>query len=88
MHDARSGPDRDNGEVGRVHSVPMGSADPETRVMAVDKAQTDLIDLRNVTRNSEVKVHAFVSDAHVQFDSSPLVSVKLTLEKTGRTSDR
>ncbi len=54
---------------------------PESRVQAVDAAQTDPIDLGSVVGRSEFQVHAYVPDAQVRFDASPIVTVRVDVEK-------
>jgi YbbR domain-containing protein len=54
---------------------------PEGRVDAVTSAQTDAIDLSNMRESGEVRVNAFVPDPQVWLESSPIVRVKLTVEK-------
>jgi hypothetical protein len=56
-------------------------AGPEGRVATVPGAETDAIDLSGVTESREIKVNAFVSDPQVRFEVSPVVTVKLTIEK-------
>jgi hypothetical protein len=56
-------------------------AGPEGRVTAVPSAQTDAIDLSGTTANREIRVNAFISDPQVRFEVSPVVTVKLTIEK-------
>jgi hypothetical protein len=56
-------------------------AGPETRVASVTGAETDAIDLSGTTANREIKVNAFISDPQVRFETSPVVTVKLTIEK-------
>lgn len=56
-------------------------AGPEARVASVSSADTDAIDLSAVTSSREIKVNAFVSDPQVRFVVSPVVTVKLTIEK-------
>lgn len=56
-------------------------AGPEGRVSAVASAETDAIDLSGATSSREIKVNAFVSDPQVRFETSPVVTVKLTIEK-------
>jgi hypothetical protein len=55
---------------------------PEPRVQAILTADTDLIDVRSLTRDTVVRTNAYVEDARVQFESPPVVRVKLTIEKT------
>jgi hypothetical protein len=54
---------------------------PESRVKTVETAETDLVDLGAMTRDAELKVKAFVADPRVQFQSPPVVLVKITIEK-------
>ncbi len=59
---------------------------PENRVDAIAIAETDAIDLsvihpHNLRENSEIHVNTFVSDPQVWLDSSPTVTVRLTIEK-------
>lgn len=56
-------------------------AGPEARVAAVTGAETDAIDTTGMTGNREVKVNAFIADPQVRFEVSPVVTVKLTVEK-------
>lgn len=55
---------------------------PESRVSNIDVAETDPIDLSHVVAESEFRVHAFLPDPQVRFESSPLVRVKVRLERT------
>jgi YbbR domain-containing protein len=57
---------------------------PEGRVSLITAAETDLIDVSGMIQTTETKVNAFVADAQVQFESSPVVTVRLTIEKTGQ----
>jgi YbbR domain-containing protein len=54
---------------------------PENRVEAISAARTDSIDLSGVTQSSEVHVNAFVSDPQVWMESSPTVTVRLTVNR-------
>ena len=56
-------------------------AGPEGRVSSVTGADTDAIDLSAITSNTVLKVNTFVSDPQVRFETSPAVTVKLTIEK-------
>jgi YbbR domain-containing protein len=56
-------------------------AGPEGRVTAVAGAETDAIDLHAITGNAEIKASAFIADPQVRFEVSPLVTVKLIVEK-------
>jgi YbbR domain-containing protein len=55
---------------------------PEARVKRIEFAETDLIDLRSLTQSNQVKVNAFLADGRVQFESAPVVTVTLTIERT------
>jgi YbbR domain-containing protein len=67
----------------RQEAVPdrMRIAGPEGRVTSVTSAETDALDLSGIKANAEIKVNAFISDPQVRFEGSPLVTVKLTIEK-------
>lgn len=67
------------GETITPHMVHISG--PENRVDTVSSAQTDAIDLGGVTQSAEIKVNTFVSDPQVWLDSSPVVTVRLTVEK-------
>jgi len=56
-------------------------AGPENRVDTVSEAQTDAIDLRGVTESSTFRVNTFVADPQVWMEASPLVTVRLTIER-------
>jgi hypothetical protein len=56
-------------------------AGPEGRVTAVAAAETDAIDLSGITANREIKTNAFISDPQVRFEVSPVVTVKVVVEK-------
>lgn len=56
---------------------------PETSVRGIEFATTDPVDLSGLTGNAQVKVNAFVSEPRAQFTSQPVVTVHLTIEKTG-----
>jgi diadenylate cyclase len=62
----------------------LSIAGSETRVTAVTQVQTDPVDLRGVTQSGERRVDAFVDDPQVRFESPPAVTVKLTIERTGK----
>jgi len=61
-------------------------AGPVAPVTAVQKAETDAIDLNGVTGSTEMRVNTFVADPQVRLDSPSMVTVKLTIEKTGNTN--
>jgi YbbR domain-containing protein len=54
---------------------------PENRVDAVTSVQTDAIDLSGVHQDSEIQVNTFVADPQVWLEASPVVTVRLTIEK-------
>jgi len=56
-------------------------AGPEGRVTAVSGAETDAIDLSGITGNTEIKANAFISDPQIRFEASPVVIVKVIVEK-------
>jgi hypothetical protein len=56
-------------------------AGPEGRVTAVTGAETDAIDLSGITGSAEIKANAFISDPQVRFEVSPVVTVKVIVEK-------
>jgi len=59
-------------------------AGPENRIDAITNAQTDALDLRSMTQSGNVRVNTFVADPLVWLESSPLVTVHLEIEKTGK----
>jgi hypothetical protein len=65
-----------------VEPATLNVSGPESRVSGIQSAQTDPVDLSGVTANTEIKVNAFLSEPHAQFTSAPLVTVRLTIEKT------
>jgi YbbR domain-containing protein len=56
---------------------------PETNVGQVKFVETDAIDLSLVVAAAEFRVNAFVGDPWVRFESSPVVQVKVYVEKAG-----
>ncbi len=57
---------------------------PESRVRMVGSVEADPIDLSRTVGKASFQVHAFVADPQVRFVSSPLVEVRISLEKTVR----
>jgi hypothetical protein len=55
----------------------------EGRVSAITSVATDAIDVDGLTQSAERRVNAFISDPQVRFESTPIVTVKLTIERTG-----
>jgi YbbR domain-containing protein len=58
-------------------------AGSENRVNAVARVETDAVEVTGLSQSAERKVNAFVSDPEVRFVSSPVVSVKLAIERIG-----
>jgi YbbR domain-containing protein len=54
---------------------------PESRVQQIESAQTDPIDLGALVGRAEYRVHAYVADPQVRFEGSPMVTVRITVEK-------
>lgn len=54
---------------------------PESRVAQVEAAHTDPIDLSSVFSEANFQVQTFVGDPQVRMESSPSVSVTVTLER-------
>ncbi|MGA2267425.1 MAG: CdaR family protein [Bryobacteraceae bacterium] len=56
-------------------------AGPGSRVARIAAAVTDPVDISSVTGKSEFRVNAFVEDPYVRFQSSPQVTVTVTMKK-------
>lgn len=56
---------------------------PEPRMDAIAGAETDLIDVSAMTGETSVRTNAFVEDPRVQFESPPVVVVKVAVERIG-----
>jgi YbbR domain-containing protein len=69
--------------VEEVHPAVIIISGPEPRVEATAGAETDLIDVSAMTGEKLVTTNAFVEDPRVQFESPPVVVVKLAVEKMG-----
>jgi hypothetical protein len=54
---------------------------PQSRVNAVEFAETDRIDLSQKLSEAGLRVNAFVRDPQVRFESPPVVLVKVIIEK-------
>ncbi len=67
----------------RQEAVPgtLRIAGPEGRVNAVVNAETDAIDMSGVTLDREIKVNAFIADPQIRFEQTPVVTVKMIVEK-------
>lgn len=82
---------RTTGEVPAGYRFVSATASPMTlritgsqrRVDAVAKVETDAIDLDGLTGPAERRVNAFISDPQIRFESTPVVTVKLTIERIG-----
>lgn len=57
-------------------------AGPESRIALTDTAHTDPIDLSGATHTMDIRVNTFVDDPQVWLESSPIVTVKVTVEKS------
>lgn len=68
----------------RVSPERLTIAGSETRVKTVTQVQTDPIDLRSVTQSGDHRVDAFVDDPQVRFESPPVVTVHLAIERIGQ----
>ena len=56
----------------------------EARVATVETVETDAIDLDRITESGTHRVNAFVKDPQVRFESSPVVTVRVTIERSGQ----
>jgi hypothetical protein len=56
-------------------------AGPESRVLMVDEALTDSVDLSSIEDVKEFRVNTFAGDPHVRFESSSRVVVRIEMEK-------
>lgn len=65
-----------------VQPSTLNVSGPQLRVSGIQSAQTDLVSLNGLTKTTDVKVNAFVAEARVQFESPPVVTVHLIIEKT------
>jgi YbbR domain-containing protein len=82
---------RVNGAVAPGYRLVSATAEPGTlriagsdnRVNAVVRVETDAVEIAGLSQSIERKVNAFVSDPEVRFASSPIVSVKLAIERIG-----
>ena len=55
---------------------------PAVRVNEIESAQTDPVDLTGFEGVLQTKVHSYISDPQVRFESSPMVTVRIELERT------
>jgi hypothetical protein len=54
---------------------------PETRVEPIHSAQTDMVDVSNLTAPAEVRINTFLADPRVQFESTSVVTVRIDVER-------
>jgi YbbR domain-containing protein len=76
----------------RVSKVEMSPrtlqiAGPESRVQLISSVPTDAIDLSDTVSSGEFRVSAYVSDSQVRFEGSPIVVVRVMLEKIPASQD-
>ena len=82
---------RTNGTVAAGYRLVSATAQPATlrvagsqqRVNALANVETDAIEVAGLTSSVERHVNAFVPDPQVRFESPPIVSVRLTIERIG-----
>ena len=56
---------------------------PASRVALIESAETDPVDLTGFEALLETKVHSYLADSQVRFESSPMVQVRVEFERTG-----
>ena len=56
---------------------------PASRVAMIDTAETDPVDLTGFEALLVTRVHSYIRDSQVRFESSPMVQVRIELERTG-----
>ena len=64
-----------------VSPAALRIAGPEGRVDTIQNVQTDPIDLSAITGYSEIRVSTSLGDSRVWVESSPVVTVRLDIEK-------
>lgn len=64
-----------------VEPETLNVSGPESRVHDITVAKTDLVELGGITHSTPVRVNAYVDESRAQFDSPPVVTVRLTVEK-------
>ena len=82
---------RTTGEVPLGYRFVSATAAPGTlritgsqrRVDAIGSVETDAIDLDGITQPTQRRVNAFIADPQVRFESTPVVTVTLTIERIG-----
>ena len=83
------GPPPKGYRMARVEASPktLPIAGPESRVQLVSSVPTDAIDLSGTVGTGEFRVSGYVSDSQVRFDGSPIVMVRVILEKIPANQD-
>jgi YbbR domain-containing protein len=66
--------------------VMLRIAGSEARVAAITSVETDPVDVDGLSQSAERRVNAFVADPQVRFESTPIVAVKLAIERTGNSN--
>ena len=56
---------------------------PASRIALIEAAETDPVDLTGFEKLMVTKVHSYIADSQVRFESSPMVQVRVELERTG-----
>ena len=56
---------------------------PASRVALIETAETDPVDLTGFENLLITRVHGYIADGQVRFESSPMVQVRVELERTG-----
>ena len=82
---------RVNGSVAAGYRLASATAQPgslriagsENRVNAISRVETDAVEIDGLAQSAERRVNAFVSDPQVRFETSPIVSIKLIVERIG-----
>lgn len=65
----------------QVTPAELSVVGPASRVARIKDVSTDAVDVSNVVGSSDFHVNAFVEDPYVRFQSSPMVSVEVTMKK-------
>lgn len=79
-----SGPPPQGYRVVRQQATPQSVriVGPSTRVLQMETAQTDAIDLSSTVSNTEFRVPAYLPDPNLRFEADPpLISVRVFMEK-------
>jgi hypothetical protein len=65
-----------------VEPQTLNISGPASSMNAIRAAQTDPVDLSAIAQDTEIKVNAFVAEPRAQFESPPVVTVRLKIEKS------